>query len=171
MNNSSKPVTLVFITAETCGACKNFKKRKPDIVRAFSKSNVTIVDINLEDTKISNMPSGYPTNLNKFIGFFPTVLMVDTKEWKESVKGNKTLKNVQILGGEIANNGRVELVNTIYQTTAKGIKNWVDKNRPNKETSNIIVKDFIPYRNNSKQIIISNSAEKNNVNKYNFLPL
>ena len=97
---SSQKMTLVVITANGCSACVKFKSQWPFIKKQLtSSSSINIVEI--VQPKVTNEfdSSKYPVNLSQLVMWFPTLILVNTDEFKAQRK----LTNAYVFNGEIKN--------------------------------------------------------------------
>ena len=95
---------LVAVLANGCGACERFKSQLMDnIIKMVDKmDNVSFLKVTYEslsgDAKINPDPHH---DVKKMIRFFPTLLLVTEKSWKNRIPGD--LKRIMI-GGETYSN-------------------------------------------------------------------
>jgi len=78
----SRPV-FVLLTAKTCPACHNFKRKVwPSLKESLKKDNqVQIVEIEVPTTNSKPNPVKYHKQLSRFIGWFPTMSLYPAERW------------------------------------------------------------------------------------------
>lgn len=93
----SKPVLLI-VTADTCFACKNFKKNvEPSLMNTLMKdSRIQIGRVSVKNLG-DDLPATYPKELNKYIGWYPTLILYYPTTKKVSVY-NGTIKDGRLEG-------------------------------------------------------------------------
>lgn len=77
-----RPV-FVLITAKTCPACHGFKKRTWDDLRREleKRKQVRIITIEVPTTQSKPDPKKYHKDLQRFIGWFPTMGLYPAERW------------------------------------------------------------------------------------------
>jgi len=108
--------TLIFISANDCGACQGFKQIWPKIKEILSKE-IEIEEINLTERRQAGNPKNFKDpSLMRYIGWFPTFfLKSDTK--------------VEIFNGEMVN-GQPENKEK-YHRSVDGFKRWISDVKEN----------------------------------------
>lgn len=154
-------ITLVIVTADTCGACQKFKRDiLPQLLTDIKTiPNINVVQINLNHTQ-ENIPANYPSGLTKFIGFFPSFLITETKNYTSNNMNN--FNSVKIYGGSINAQGEIDISRDKYKLALDSIKKWIET-----EQQNIIIKDYNPQIqtfSDAKVYTISTTGSKNLVN-------
>ena len=103
---------LVVITANSCGACANFKPNWPQMKRTLQASfpQLDIVEIN-QPSVSTNYGSAYPSNLNVWGVWFPTILLVPRTEWYGGFIQSASVFNgtYDPSAGKVVNTGRQSL--------------------------------------------------------------
>lgn len=155
-----RPV-FVLIIAKTCPACHGFKKRTWDSLRREleKRKQVQIVTIEVPTTQSKPDPSKYHKDLQRFIGWFPTMGLYPADRWnnpKSELIG--VIKNGKIVPPGNNDEGKflpehVEPVGDINLSEEDVLK-WIDytltkhriftrnnseNNGPGKNPSNIMV--------------------------------
>jgi len=138
----SKPV-FVLITAKTCGACMNFKKRTWDSLKKELEGKVQIVTIELPTTQSKPDPQKYHKDLSRFIGWFPTMSLFPSDRWFDP---NSELIGIVKNGKLVPPSGNtpehVKIIGTI-DLSKEDILRWVDYTLAN---------DKIFTRNNGNKV-------------------
>jgi thiol-disulfide isomerase/thioredoxin len=114
----SKP-TLIIVTSKTCGACRSYKANvAPALLGALRKDNrIQVGEIDL-DTMSSPLPSTYPKELKKFIGWYPTFILL------APMRGNN-LEGV-VFNGDMSK-GHVTGPNGSRPISVEGITAWINQ--------------------------------------------
>ena len=108
---------LAVVTATGCGHCTKFKQLWPTIKSRLG-NRIRVVEINQNSVNF-NFDKTYPTNLNLFCRWFPTLCLFYEDEWnsKELIYGD-------IFNGYISE-GKANLNTRLQDTTYENIDNWL----------------------------------------------
>jgi len=105
-----KMESLIFISANDCGACQGFKQVWPKIKEELSKE-IEIVEINLKERRDAGNPRSFSDpSLMKYIGWFPTFLL-------------KLNSKIEIFNGEMVN-GQPDMKDK-YPRNLEGFRRWI----------------------------------------------
>lgn len=108
--------TLVFISANDCGACQGFKQVWPKIKEVLSQE-ITIEEINLLERRQAGNPRNFKDpSLMRYIGWFPTFLL-------------KSESKIEIFNGEMVN-GQPDMKDK-YNRNVDGFRKWISDVREN----------------------------------------
>jgi hypothetical protein len=93
----SKP-SLLIVTADTCFACKNFKKNvEPSLMNSLMNDNrIQVARVSVKNLG-ERLPATYPKELNNYIGWYPTLILYFPATKKVSVY-NGVVKGNQVEG-------------------------------------------------------------------------
>lgn len=94
-----KPV-LVLITSEKCGACKHFKQKIWPRLGMYLRKDTRfeVVEIHVMDT--ANEIRRVHTDLVRFVGWFPTIMLFTGESWVSTLLKGKVL-NGEFIGDRI----------------------------------------------------------------------
>lgn len=114
----SKP-TLIIVTSKTCSACRNFKATTgPTLLANLRRDNrIQVAEIDL-DTMSSPIPATYPRELKRFIGWYPTFILL-------APMTGQTLEGV-VFNGDMSR-GHVSGPDGRRPMTVDGITNWLNE--------------------------------------------
>ena len=153
MSKNNKHI-LVLVTSKSCHYCKKFK---PGIWKSLQNKfekypNLKVVEIELETNNSQPSQIEYHPDLNKFIGWFPTLMLFPQNLWKNY----KTTLQGKVFNGEFVfdkklNKDVIAYVSRNENFTELSILTWYNT---------IIKKD--PLFNN-------NNNNNNNNNKYSLI--
>ncbi len=80
MNNTK--FIFIKVTADNCGVCKIYQNFWPDYLELLKKiPNLDIIEINLEDNSSDPNPVEYPSELGRWIVWYPTFLLFTASSW------------------------------------------------------------------------------------------
>jgi hypothetical protein len=124
----TKPV-FVLITSGQCGHCVNFLKDGWKDMRSALEhlGTVKVKHIDLPKggriDRDSQTGEKYPDDINRFIRWYPTILLVDGNSWE---RGDK-LDSVVVFNG-VMKDGELVGNNSANPMTTSGVKNWISEN-------------------------------------------
>lgn len=102
-SRSNSPYVIVVIKAGNCSHCQKLSLKWPEIKMQLMQDNlnVRVVQVDLPRMQ-SPIPSGYPTDLKRFISWFPMVLMVPGADWDQAMHstGSYKFSNVEVFNGK-----------------------------------------------------------------------
>lgn len=114
----SKP-TLLIVTSQTCSACQAFKRSvQPSLRSKLQRDNrIQVGEIDLP-TMSAPIPSTYPAELRKYIGWYPTFILLAPSRGNgvEGVVFNGKMVNGRI-NGPVGNR----------PISVEGISAWLDE--------------------------------------------
>ncbi len=118
----AKPV-FVMVTAATCSHCANLHKRWTPIRETIQRlGTVRIKELNLPQMSSRVSAQGYPEDMQRYIGWFPTALLFNGDNWDAVMaKREKTLQGV-IMNGQV---GNPNPLSGVYAMDADGITRWI----------------------------------------------
>lgn len=96
---SQKPV-LVIVTANNCGGCRVFKDKVLNDLLSRVTGLADAVHIELPSVS-SPIPSQYPQDLKRLIGWFPTLILVPAASWRAGGSINGSVFNGEIQQGRV----------------------------------------------------------------------
>ena len=114
----SKP-TLVIVTSKTCSACRSYKANLAQALMAVLRKDnrIQVGEIDLE-TMRSPLPSTYPKELRRFIGWYPTFILL------APMKGDQ-LEGV-VFNGDMSH-GHVSGPTGQRPISIEGITSWLNQ--------------------------------------------
>jgi len=123
IGQQEKPV-LVVITADTCGGCVMFKQRVWQQLkqRIQQSGKVQLVEINLPTVR-DRIPSQYPTGLQKWVGWYPTLALFTPSSWKSGGQLQGSVFNGFLEGDKI----KMVPQNQARAMTVEDIMDWIDR--------------------------------------------
>lgn len=121
------PYYLLIVTAEGCPACSSFKEKTlPRLEQELVSKNYGIEKIHLPSTSAA-IPDSYPTCLESFVVFFPSIILVQGRSW-ERTRSDRTAR----IGARVFNTIKVDdrivprtKETKVQATTLPNIKNWI----------------------------------------------
>jgi len=131
---------LVFVSADWCGHCTNFKQRELASLKSGLSSSIQFVNYNLGPNE-RDLPSNVPQHIRERVRGFPTFIFVTADDWVNGA-------NDKVFGSDPSSSG--------YSRTGSDIAKWA--NTLSKSSSSKSV-----HR-------IPSSAMKDNGGKYGYLP-
>lgn len=118
-----KPV-FVMVTAATCGHCQKLHKRWTPIRKALRDlGSVRIKELNLDTMGSKVADKGYPADMQRYIGWFPTALLFPGDNWDEVMKGKSSKLKGRIMNGKI---GNPMPTGSEYSIDEKGLVKWIN---------------------------------------------
>jgi hypothetical protein len=102
---SSSPYVVVLVTARTCPACVRFKNNTwPTLEPELNRTGFEVHKVELDDPN-STFPSNYPVDLERFVAFFPCVIVFQGKTWRNAIANP---------------NGRARISGRVFNAEKKG---------------------------------------------------
>lgn len=109
---------LLIVTAKECGACVRFKADVlDDLLKKLEKVNCVVrhADLNsFSSADLINAVPDYPATVQKYVGWFPTLLLFPPNSWEPEIFNGK------ISGGKPQMNREIPY-------TSVDISSWVEK--------------------------------------------
>lgn len=153
---------FLLVTAKTCGYCKIFMDTTWGELKSKLEDfkNIKIKKITLETTNTQPSKNLYHPDLHKFIGWFPTLILVSQKTWNNH---SKELKGV-VYNGEFTEfkipntNTQIKKIKYLGDGTfkTKSILSWVEKS----------FKSEIFRRNRNKLHTSTDSQQHSSTNRH-----
>ena len=99
-----KPV-LVVVTSDDCGHCATFKRLIWDSLKSklLSNNNIHLIEISIPRMKTPPGPH-YPADLNRWIEWYPTILMFTPKSWNTAMTYKSHPLEGVIFNGKLVDN-------------------------------------------------------------------
>lgn len=119
---------LILISAKTCGHCKRlYDSYWPEITSEVkSLGGIEIVEIKLETTSSPLDTTKYPAGLNKYLRWYPMLLLVPTANYQQALRDKDTKIDGYILNGKLTDTGVADFVNAGYSMDKAGIMKWIN---------------------------------------------
>lgn len=97
---------LFHVTAKDCGACQLFRSRwegiKTNLKTVFG-NKLEIDEIEYEKKSISQLDtSKYPSDLRRFIGWFPTLILIPMSEYEKVKRGELKFLPAVVYNGRMS---------------------------------------------------------------------
>lgn len=121
MATKSSEYMLLVITATGCPACVNFKQAWPEMKKQLQKI-IPIVEINQPQVTNELDITKVPTNLYKYVSWFPTMVIVRADEFKPG----KQLTYGSVFNGEITPAGVAKISLHKKSLNLYEVQNWVN---------------------------------------------
>lgn len=117
----NKPVFVATFAEEDCSHCREFKKNHwINVQQGLSKLPMTVVTVELGKRSVKPGQRGFPDDLERYIGWYPTFALFTAKSWKQ--RG--------VLEGTVLNSRRDDMgllvSNPTYNLDRDGIVSWVE---------------------------------------------
>lgn len=144
---------LVIVTAVGCGHCNKIKSDFESIRKEVASiGNVELVHVDLSSTGAKLNTELYPSDLQRYLSFFPMAILFSSSEWEEAQKNTKSpIKlNGIIMNANFNAKGFVEHLGTTpgvpskYAIAGGKLSQWINDNikSPKFATQPKTFKDF-----------------------------
>jgi len=138
---------LVIVTANGCGACTQFKKNNLDkLKKELQQSGVVRVE-HIDVPAIgAPVPEGYPTQLNSWIRWYPTLILVNGKDWNEKCANvSNSSPPIEVFNGVVVD-GKIDMARDSRKNYDE-LLNWIKDNIDNNTKFRTIVVAQTPQVN------------------------
>jgi hypothetical protein len=127
---SSSPYVVVLVTARTCPACVRFKNNVwPTLEPELNSGGFEVQKVELDDPD-SSFPSNYPVDLERFVAFFPCLIVFQGKTWRTALANPNVRSRVsgRVFNAEKKGDRFESVVEQQRRpTTTPQIKKWLNE--------------------------------------------
>ena len=120
----SRPI-MILVTAGNCGNCQKFKPVWPKIRNNIEKLGVVRVHEAEVPVMFTSLPPQFPKDLNRFIGFYPTFLLVEGNTWNASLNSKDIKIDARVYNGEFSG-GRMMIKDARLGYTEDNLISWIN---------------------------------------------
>lgn len=120
------PYVIVIVMAQGCPACEKFKSTTlQPLLGSFNKKGYGVEQIMLDSTD-SPIPSTYPSALDRFVQFFPCVILMQGKSWSSAMTNRSGPLSGRVFNAKKQGNRFVAVDKSQKQTlTASNVLGWI----------------------------------------------
>lgn len=128
---------FVLVTAKNCPHCTNFRKNWTEVQQALLETGLIEkpVDIEVESMADRPNPALYPSDLKRWVRWFPAFLLFSRSSWLAAQPGSNKLLDGVIFNGRMTANGAEYEGNS--KTTKETLVEWVKQNCNNGKLSSL----------------------------------
>lgn len=122
----SKPV-VIYISAKTCPACVNFASQWPSVKDAIEKLGAETVEVSLPNTMSELDTTKYPSNLKRYIAWYPSLAIVNGYNWNQAMKqpGANYSLDGKVFNGNFDIKGNLGRA-VQFPLTVDGVTKWLE---------------------------------------------
>lgn len=154
---TSKPV-LVVVTAANCGFCKKLHQRWNPIRESIqSLEKVRLMELNVSHIGADVSNNGYPKDMQRYVTWYPTVLLFSGDNWDKVIKGEETKLYGRIMNGEVGNPYPSEQK---YNIDSQGISQFIEDVLSDPTFGSKPDEKVKTTEDNSKNIVVSNERQQ-----------